>query len=96
MRSSTVCSSLLPPGRTTGAGVEHVVTGLEQRHFTADGLDHTSHVPAEHLGGAVSGATFWRTLVSTGLTEMALTSTSRSRGPATGSGSSMSCRDFGW
>ncbi len=36
-----------------GAGVKHLVTGFEQRHFAADGLDHTGHVPAQHLGGAI-------------------------------------------
>ncbi|MNV14372.1 hypothetical protein D3C71_1050540 [compost metagenome] len=35
-----------------GAGVEHFVPSLEQGHFTADGLDHTGHVPAQHFGGA--------------------------------------------
>ena len=36
-----------------GAGVEHLVTGLEQRYVAADGLDHTGHVPAQYLGGAI-------------------------------------------
>ena len=36
-----------------GTGVVHLVAGLEQRHVTADRLDHTRHVPTQHLGGAI-------------------------------------------
>ena len=43
-----------------------------------------------------AGAPLARTLVSTGLTDTALTSTSRSRPVATGSGRVMSISDSGW
>ncbi|MNI84998.1 hypothetical protein D3C73_1419530 [compost metagenome] len=38
------------PSAGNGAGVEHLVAGLEQAHFTANGLDHAGHVPTQHFG----------------------------------------------
>ncbi|MNJ47899.1 hypothetical protein D3C77_430740 [compost metagenome] len=39
------------PGTGNGAGVEHLVAWLEQGDITAHRLDHTGHIPAQHLGG---------------------------------------------
>ncbi|MNN75601.1 hypothetical protein D3C81_1919170 [compost metagenome] len=38
-----------------GAGVIHLVAGLEQCHLTAHRLDHTGHIPTQHLGRATFG-----------------------------------------
>ena len=67
-------------GADDGAGVEHFVAGLEQGYLRPDRIDHAGGVVAQHLGRlAGTWRARMRTLVSTGLTDTALTATRRSR-----------------
>ena len=70
-----------------GAGIEDLVARLEEASPRGRSRRPAGGVPAEHLPLAGSGAALRRTLVSTGLTETALTSTSRSRPLGSGFGS---------
>ncbi|MNV63817.1 hypothetical protein D3C71_1564300 [compost metagenome] len=101
MRSSTRCSWLFVPGRaiepayqTRSPGWNSVTCGP-----TALTMPLASQ-PSTLYSCPSAGAALLRTLVSTGFTDIALTSTSRSRPVATGSGrvmsSSASACAIGW
>jgi hypothetical protein len=81
-------------GPHDGARIPDLVAGLEQCDLGADGAHDAAGVIAQHLviGAGAAGETLARTLVSTGLTEIALTSTSRSWPVGVGSGRVMSAR----
>ena len=75
-------------GAGDGAGVKHGVAGLEQRDGRADGLDRPDGIPTEQARRVAEQPA--RTLVSTGFTAMARIFTSRSCGPGSGFGNSVS------
>lgn len=96
MRSSTRCSSLLLPGRVISPAYQTRSPGRNRLTSLPTARTTPAASQPSTLAWPASGWARWRTLVSTGLTEMARTSTSRSRGPGVGSGSSRSSRASGW
>ncbi len=88
MRSSTSCSSLLLPGRPSAPAYHTSSPGVNS--VTASPTAFTTPTASQPSTRGVSALNPARTLVSTGFTEMALTSTSRSCPCACGSGRSIS------
>jgi hypothetical protein len=72
------------------ASVKHFVANVEQRDVAADRFDNACRIETKDFGSASERALELRTFTSTGLTDTALTRTSRSRPPGTGAGTSRS------
>ncbi|MNZ52922.1 hypothetical protein D3C78_707860 [compost metagenome] len=96
MRSSTSCSSALLPWRVRSPAYQTLSPGRNRLTSLPTARTTPAASQPSTLYSPADGSARWRTLVSTGFTEMARTSTSRSCGPGVGSGSSMSSRASGW
>ncbi|MNQ88768.1 hypothetical protein D3C85_1040490 [compost metagenome] len=95
MRSSTSCRALLLPGRLMSPAYQTLSPALNRVTSlpTATTSPTASHPSTRGFASTLAlGA---RTLVSTGLMEVALTLTSRSRGPGVGVGRLASMKQWG-
>ncbi|MNE89750.1 hypothetical protein D3C80_1871950 [compost metagenome] len=95
MRSSTSCRALLLPGRLMSPAYQTLSPALNRVTSLPTATTSPTASQPKTRGVASTLALGARTLVSTGLMEVALTRTSRSRGPGVGSGSSVSMKQWG-